>query len=233
MWANYVECAEFISFCKYQNERQESARSRSEQETCYVLLFERRIGRNLRAGLTAPPRPRSPPIICSAGGARARPRSVTATRAFAGVVPLPSARRPLAHDQLSAKHSSSRSRCRVAPSSRRRRSRRRAMELLCAERVSPGSAGRGRPPAAPLAAAPDPVLLRRRVLANLLRTEERYAVTANYFGAVQTEITPHMRRLVAEWMLEVSAAPAAPGRAAGSPSCRRPPAVRPAVADHV
>lgn len=90
------------------------------------------------------------------------------------------------------------------------------MELLCAERVSPGSSERGRPAAAaPLAAAPDPVMLRRRVLTNLLRTEERYAVTANYFGAVQTEITPHMRRLVAEWMLEVSAPRrAAPARAA-------------------
>lgn len=78
------------------------------------------------------------------------------------------------------------------------------MELLCAERVSPtsggGSAGR-----ALAAAAADPVLLRRRVLDNLLRTEERYAVTANYFGTVQTELTAHMRRVVAEWMLEVSA----------------------------
>lgn len=80
------------------------------------------------------------------------------------------------------------------------------MELLCAERVSPGSGESARPgpPPASLAAASDPVLLRRRVLDNLLRTEERYAVTANYFGTVQTEITPHMRRLVAEWMLEVS-----------------------------
>lgn len=81
------------------------------------------------------------------------------------------------------------------------------MELLCAERVSPGSGESARPGPSPasLAAASDPVLLRRRVLDNLLRTEERYAVTANYFGTVQTEITPHMRRLVAEWMLEVSA----------------------------
>lgn len=104
------------------------------------------------------------------------------------------------------------------------------MELLCAERVSPGSSERGcSVAAAPLAAAPDPVMLRRRVLTNLLRTEERYAVTTNYFGAVQTEITPHMRRLVAEWMLEVSALRrAAPARAAGSPSCRElPPPVRP------
>lgn len=80
------------------------------------------------------------------------------------------------------------------------------MELLCAERVSPES-GEARAPVvhAHRAAAPDPVLLRRRVLDNLLRTEERYAVTANYFGTVQAEVTPHMRRLVAEWMLEVSA----------------------------
>lgn len=81
------------------------------------------------------------------------------------------------------------------------------MELLCAERVSPSSSEGSRPSAArapAVAARPDPVLLRRRVLDNLLRTEERYAITANYFGAVQTELTPHMRRLVAEWMLEVS-----------------------------
>ncbi|CAG4940424.1 G1/S-specific cyclin-D3 [Colias croceus] len=78
------------------------------------------------------------------------------------------------------------------------------MELLCAERVSPGSGERSRPGPAPApAAASDPVLMRRRVLDNLLRTEERYAVTANYFGTVQTEVTPHMRRVVAEWMLEV------------------------------
>lgn len=88
------------------------------------------------------------------------------------------------------------------------------MELLCAERVSPGSEGAPRAPA-PRAAQPDPVLLRRRVLDNLLRTEERYAVTANYFGTVQTEISPHMRRLVAEWMLEVSAP--------GMPHPHRPP----------
>ncbi|XP_023950071.1 G1/S-specific cyclin-D3 [Bicyclus anynana] len=75
------------------------------------------------------------------------------------------------------------------------------MELLCAERVSPASC-EGAPAPAP-AAAVDPVLLRRRVLDNLLRTEERYAVTANYFGTVQTDITPIMRRVVAEWMLEV------------------------------
>ncbi|CAG9563573.1 unnamed protein product [Danaus chrysippus] len=85
------------------------------------------------------------------------------------------------------------------------------MELLCAERVSPDSSEPrlGPGPGRVQAAGADPVLLRRRVLDNLLRTEERYAVTANYFGAVQKEVTPHMRRLVAEWMLEVSAPPPA------------------------
>ncbi|XP_068627851.1 G1/S-specific cyclin-D3 [Battus philenor] len=77
------------------------------------------------------------------------------------------------------------------------------MDLLCEERVSPGSEGAAVSAPAPRAAAADPVLLRRRVLDNLLRTEERYAVTANYFGTLQTDITPHMRRLVADWMLEV------------------------------
>lgn len=79
------------------------------------------------------------------------------------------------------------------------------MELMCAERVSSsGSEDGARTRPVTAAAGPDPVLLRRRVLDNLLRTEERYAVTANYFGTVQTELTPQMRRLVAEWMLEVS-----------------------------
>lgn len=82
------------------------------------------------------------------------------------------------------------------------------MDLLCAERVSPEESGRA------ASARPDPVLLRRRVLHNLLRTEERYALTANYFGTVQRDLTPHMRRLVAEWMLEVSARP--PRRAASA-----------------
>lgn len=95
------------------------------------------------------------------------------------------------------------------------------MELLCAERVSPESSETrpGPGPGRVQAAGSDPVLLRRRVLDNLLRTEERYAVTANYFGAVQKEVTPHMRRLVAEWMLEVSA-PARRARAASGPRRR-------------
>lgn len=54
-------------------------------------------------------------------------------------------------------------------------------------------------------AYPDPVLLNdERVLQNLLKTEERYTPSScSYFECVQTDITPQMRKIVAEWMLEV------------------------------
>ena len=51
----------------------------------------------------------------------------------------------------------------------------------------------------------DPVLLDDdRVLQNLLKTEERYSPSTSYFECVQTEVSPPMRKVVAEWMLEVS-----------------------------
>ncbi|XP_028028459.1 G1/S-specific cyclin-D3-like [Bombyx mandarina] len=163
-----------------------------------IIIWTPSNGRNLRAGLTGtalPPR-RAAPIICSVGG-RVSHRPLTATRALVVVATLRATlRRSLPTDQLSSTPRRTNHILRDAYVTVRIN-----MELLCAERVSPGS-GEGAP-RLPQAAAPDPVLLRRRVLDNLLRTEERYAVTANYFGTVQTEITPHMRRLVAEWMLEV------------------------------
>ncbi|XP_029639855.1 G1/S-specific cyclin-D2 isoform X2 [Octopus sinensis] len=42
-----------------------------------------------------------------------------------------------------------------------------------------------------------------RVLQNLLSTEERYQPSANYFTCVQDDLKPHMRVMVAQWMLEV------------------------------
>jgi hypothetical protein len=39
-----------------------------------------------------------------------------------------------------------------------------------------------------------------RVLENVLTDA---SVAVSYFGTVQTEIKPHMRKIVAEWMLEV------------------------------
>ncbi|OAD54165.1 G1/S-specific cyclin-D1 [Eufriesea mexicana] len=49
----------------------------------------------------------------------------------------------------------------------------------------------------------DPALLGDdRVLQNLLKTEERYAPSSSYFECVQKDISPLMRKIVAEWMLE-------------------------------
>lgn len=50
----------------------------------------------------------------------------------------------------------------------------------------------------------DPVLLKDyRVLQNLLQTEDRYMPSPTYFSCVQTDIKPYMRKMVAQWMLEV------------------------------
>ena len=51
----------------------------------------------------------------------------------------------------------------------------------------------------------DPVLLSDdRVLKNLLVTEDKYLPSANYFKCVQTDIKLFMRKMVADWMLEVT-----------------------------
>uniref|UniRef100_A0A7N4NXK5 Cyclin D3 n=1 Tax=Sarcophilus harrisii TaxID=9305 RepID=A0A7N4NXK5_SARHA len=66
------------------------------------------------------------------------------------------------------------------------------MELLCSE-------GARRTPRA----GPDPRLLGdHRVLQSLLRLEERYVPRASYFQCVQRELKPHMRKMLAYWMLE-------------------------------
>lgn len=54
-------------------------------------------------------------------------------------------------------------------------------------------------------AVPDPVLLNdKRVLENLLATEDKYLPHTCYFNCVQTDIQPYMRKMVTEWMAEVS-----------------------------
>ncbi|XP_023701650.1 G1/S-specific cyclin-D2 [Cryptotermes secundus] len=53
-------------------------------------------------------------------------------------------------------------------------------------------------------AYPDPVLLNdERVLQNLLNTEDRYCPSSSYFECVQKDLTPQMRTILAEWMMEV------------------------------
>ncbi|KAM8937509.1 G1/S-specific cyclin-D3 isoform 1-T1 [Lycaon pictus] len=93
------------------------------------------------------------------------------------------------------------------------------MELLCCE-------GTRHAPRA----GPDPRLLGdQRVLQSLLRLEERYVPRASYFQCVQREIKPHMRKMLAYWMLErapPAALPAparAPERAPGGAWARPPP----------
>jgi cyclin D2 len=51
----------------------------------------------------------------------------------------------------------------------------------------------------------DPVLLTdSRVLANLLTRQDLLSVSFDYFKTVQTEVKPHMRKIVSDWMLEVT-----------------------------
>ncbi|XP_029042246.2 G1/S-specific cyclin-D2 isoform X2 [Osmia bicornis bicornis] len=67
------------------------------------------------------------------------------------------------------------------------------MDLLCCETTE-----------SECRAYADPALLGDdRVLQNLLKTEERYAPSSSYFECVQRDISPLMRKIVAEWMLEV------------------------------
>ncbi|KAJ8412201.1 hypothetical protein AAFF_G00144680 [Aldrovandia affinis] len=42
-----------------------------------------------------------------------------------------------------------------------------------------------------------------RTVQNLLALEKKHWSTHNYFGTTQTDIQPHMRRMLAEWMLQV------------------------------
>lgn len=55
-------------------------------------------------------------------------------------------------------------------------------------------------------AGPDPTFLDDRCLENLLKAEEKYSGRdhVSYFSK-QRDITPEMRKIVAEWMMEVSA----------------------------
>merc|ERR1711970_1346411 len=50
----------------------------------------------------------------------------------------------------------------------------------------------------------DPVILEdSRVFQNMLEIEEFYIAATNYFSNTQSEIKPHMRKIVTDWVLEV------------------------------
>lgn len=54
-------------------------------------------------------------------------------------------------------------------------------------------------------ACPDPTFLKMRCLTNLLTSQTRYTTpSCAYFNTVQKTLTPQMRKIVAEWVIEVS-----------------------------
>lgn len=51
----------------------------------------------------------------------------------------------------------------------------------------------------------DPTFLNDRCLKNLLTSQKRYKTpSCSYFNTTQKTITPQMRKIVAEWVIEVS-----------------------------
>ena len=86
-----------------------------------------------------------------------------------------------------------------------------AADLRCQETfVEPASASSSAKRStytAPLVcrAIKDPVILEDiRVFHNMLGIEEFYVAATNYFKNNQSEIEPHMRKIVTSWMLDVS-----------------------------
>lgn len=54
-------------------------------------------------------------------------------------------------------------------------------------------------------ACADPTFLRDRCLKNLLTSQKRYNTPpCGYFSTIQKSLTPQMRKIVAEWVIEVS-----------------------------
>lgn len=54
-------------------------------------------------------------------------------------------------------------------------------------------------------ACADPTFLKDRCLKNLLTSQMRYKTpSCGYFNTVQKTLTPQMRKIVAEWVIEVS-----------------------------
>lgn len=51
---------------------------------------------------------------------------------------------------------------------------------------------------------PDPIFLNDRCLSNLLKAEEKYSSDHVSYFSGQKDITPEMRKIVAEWMMEVN-----------------------------
>ena len=75
--------------------------------------------------------------------------------------------------------------------------------VLVSEAPAPSAAAATSPPRINLAFEDPALLADCRVLHNLLRIEEKYLPSPDYFKCVQTDVQPWMRDAVATWMLEV------------------------------
>lgn len=80
------------------------------------------------------------------------------------------------------------------------------MELMCYEdeAIATMSAKESDTTSPILRACCDPVLIKdRRICQNLMMLEKLTQTSDSFFGSVQTDIQPYMRRILAVWMLQV------------------------------
>lgn len=80
------------------------------------------------------------------------------------------------------------------------------MELMCYENgeFDSTSASASQPNNPHIRALCDPVLTKdRRIWKNLAILEKLSQTSDNFFGSVQTDIQPYMRRILAVWILQV------------------------------
>lgn len=77
------------------------------------------------------------------------------------------------------------------------------MELVCHENAqfwASGECSERRP----VRAGCDPVLTTdTRVWRNLMSLEKKHTISESYFGTIQKDVKPYMRRILTVWMLQV------------------------------
>lgn len=83
------------------------------------------------------------------------------------------------------------------------------MDLICTEQVNldeneAGDESRHMDGSFVQKADQDPIFLNDRCFENLLKAEDKHTAQCSYFDTVQKDITPKMRKLVAEWVIDVS-----------------------------
>lgn len=78
------------------------------------------------------------------------------------------------------------------------------MELICRENEQLVSGSEECSERRPVRAGLDPVLSGdNRLWRNLASLEKKHLISGAYFGTVQRDVQPHMRRILTAWMLQV------------------------------